>query len=146
VLEGGYEREADRLAFNRHLGRIPNELRGNRFEPGGLDSRVQVRFQRFHGRAKIHRPDPTLLVVQCVDADVGRDAIEPRLDGRPAFKTIAVAPGADEGVLHCILGIERRPEHAVAVRRQGRSMLLELGQRGRGQRGVRHSADCREGR
>ena len=99
---------------------------GHRLDPGDLRQRVQVRLDRLAGGPQIHRARPALLAAQHVERDVGRNPVEPRSQRRPALEAIESAPGADEGLLHRILGVERRAEHPVAIRLELRPMLLEL--------------------
>ena len=77
-------------------------------------------------RAEVHRPGAALARAEHVEADVGRDPVEPRLERRPALEALVAAPRADERLLHGVLGLERRAEHPVGVRGQRRPVLFEL--------------------
>src|SRR5215213_9806402 len=50
-----------------------------------------------------------------VEADVRRDAVEPRSERGAPLEAVVAAPRADQRLLHRVLGLERRAEHAVAV-------------------------------
>jgi len=52
---------------------------------------------------------------QRVQAGVGRDAVQPCSKRRPALELVALAPGAQQGLLHQVLGVLHRAEHPVAV-------------------------------
>ena len=82
-------------------------------------------------RPEIQRPDPALLAVEHVEADVGGDPVEPGPHRRTAFKAVTAPPGAHEHILDGVLGIEGRPEHAVAIRGQLRPVLLQPAKGGR---------------
>ena len=128
MLERGDERELDRLARDRHLGRVAfrhDEARRHRLDPRHLGQRVQVRLDRLAGRAEIHRPRAPLAGAEHVEADVRRDAVEPRAQRRASLEAVVPAPGADVRLLDGVLGLEGRAEHAVAVARQLAAMLLE---------------------
>ena len=121
VLERGDEREPDRLVRDRHVGRVRS-----REDPGRLAPRVQVVEDRLLSGAEIHRARTPLAPVQRVEADIRRDPVEPRAQGRAALEAVDRPPGADECLLHRVLGLERRAEHAVAVGNERAPMLLEL--------------------
>ena len=129
VLERGDESEPDRLALDRPLGRI-----GHRLDPGHLGRRVQVLEHRLLRRAEVHRARPPLPRLQHVEADVRRDAVEPGANRRAALEPVEAPPGADERLLHGILGVERRAEHAVAVAGELAAVPLELAEGGYGRR------------
>src|SRR5439155_26098861 len=71
------------------------------------------------------RPRTALAAVQHVEADVGRDAVEPRPQRSTALESIEPTPGTDQGLMDGVLRLEGGPEHPVAVARQLRPMLLE---------------------
>src|SRR5688500_10823441 len=52
------------------------------------------------------------------EADVGGDAVEPGADRRPALEGVVRLPGAQERLLHEVLGLVGRSGHAVAVGEQ----------------------------
>ena len=78
---------------------------------------------------------PSLAPAQHVEAHVRCDPVEPGAQRRAPLEAVVALPGADEGVLHRILGLERRAEHPVAVRGQlgavGFEPDIELVRRGR---------------
>ena len=129
VLESGDEREADRLARDGHFRRVTfrrhDEAVRHGLDPRHLRERAADRAVRVPRGPEIHRTCATLSPVQQVEADVGRDAVEPRADRRAALETVEAPPGADKRVLHRVLGLERRAEHPVAVGGQLGAMLLE---------------------
>ena len=53
-----------------------------------------------------------------VQAGVGRDPVQPRPEGRPGLVASRAAPGAQERLLHQVLGVVERAEHPVAVHPQ----------------------------
>src|SRR5581483_4358644 len=61
-----------------------------------------------------------------VETDVRGDAVQPRAERRAPLEALVAAPGADERLLHRILGLEGRAEHPVAVAGQLGAMALEL--------------------
>ena len=87
---------------------------------------VQVLDHRRAGRPEVHRPRAPLAAAQHVEADVRRDPVEPRPQRRAPLEPVVRAPGAHHRLLHRVLGLERRREHAVAVRGQLLAVLLEL--------------------
>ena len=87
---------------------------------------------RFLRRAEIHRPGPPLPRLQHVEANVGRDAVQPRAQRRAALEAVERTPGAHVRVLHGVLGLERRAEHAVAVAGELAPILVELVESGGG--------------
>ena len=52
---------------------------------------------------------------QQVEADVGRDPVEPGTEHRAAIEAVATAPGAQECLLHRVLGLVERGEHPIAM-------------------------------
>ena len=88
---------------------------------------MQVRLDGLAGRTEIHRPRPALTTVEHVEADVGRNPVEPGTKRCAPLEAVVAAPGADVGLLHGVLGLERGAEHAVAVARQLAAVLLEAG-------------------
>ena len=130
VLQRRDEREPDRLPGGGDLGRVTvdgdDALVGDRLdegvlglgrEDGGLDRRR---------RAEVHRPGSALGRAEHVDADVVGDPIEPRLHRRSAFEAIDRLPGPHKGLLHRVLGLGARAEHAVAVAGELAPVGLEL--------------------
>src|SRR5581483_12323864 len=91
-----------------------------------LRQRVQVRLDRLPRRPQVHRAGSPLAAREHVEADVRRDPVEPRAEARAPLEAAVALPGADEGVLDRVLGLERRAEHAVAVARQLGPVMLEL--------------------
>jgi hypothetical protein len=81
-------------------------------------------------RPEIHRARPPLAAVEHVEADVRRDPVQPRAQAGAALEAGEAAPGADERVLHRVLGLERGAEHPVAVRGELSAVLLELAESG----------------
>src|SRR5207302_8377834 len=104
---------------------------------------AQVLLQGLLRRTEVHGPDPPLLALERVEADVGRDPVEPGADRGPTLEALAAAPGADEGVLDRVLGVEGRTEHAVAVGSQLGPVLLQLPEGGRGECRLLHREDSR---
>src|SRR5207253_522958 len=87
-----------------------------------------------HRLPKVHRPNASLLAAQKVQADVGRDLVDPGSQLRATFEPLEVPPGARQRLLHRVLGVEGGPKHAIAVGKELGTVRLELldGPRGRG--------------
>ena len=124
VLERGDEGEPQRLAL---LGELVG--RRQRRDPGHLRELGEVLEQRLLRRAEVHRPRAPLAAGERVEADVRRDPVQPRLERRAALEPVERPPGAHHRLLHRVLGVEGRAEHAVAVAGQLAAVLLELGGR-----------------
>ena len=62
---------------------------------------------------------------QRVEADVGGDAVEPGPQRGAALETVERLPGPYERLLHGVVGVEGRAEHAVAVAGQLTAVGLE---------------------
>ena len=128
MLEGGHEREPDRVTRDGSLGRVTvryhqgvrDRLQPCRFRPG-----VQVRGDGLPGGAEVHGAGPALNAAQHVQADVGGDAVEPGTEGSTSLEGADRAPGADERLLDRVLRLERRREHTVAVPAQRDAVALE---------------------
>ena len=77
------------------------------------------------GRSEVHRARASLARVEHVEADVRRDAIEPRAQRGSTLEALVAAPRPDEGLLHGVLRVDRS-EHPVAVRGELHAIVLEL--------------------
>ena len=128
VLQRGDEREPDRLAPDGDVGRVASSATS----PSGIGwihvvsgSMLRFSIDRLLRRAEIHRPGAPLAAAEHVEADVRRDPVQPRAQRGAALEAVVAAPGADERLLHRVLGLERRAEHAVAVGRQLGAVCLE---------------------
>ena len=75
---------------------------------------------------EVHRASATLLAAQHVEADVRCDAIQPGPQRGAALERVVGLPRPDHRLLHGVLGLEPRAEHAVAVGDQLAAVLLEL--------------------
>ncbi len=95
-------------------------------DPRDLRQFAQVLEHRRAGGAQIHRPCAAFLPAQQVEAHVRGDAVQPRPQRGAVVELLVGPPSADERLLDGVLGVERRRQHAVAVRRQLGAMLLEL--------------------
>ncbi len=130
MLDRGDECEPHRLARDRHGGGVVvlchDEGVGHRLDPRDLGPHVQVGDDRLACRAQVHRPGAPLPAAEHVEADVRRDAVEPRPQRRAPLEPLEAPPGADERLLDCVLRLERGREHPVAVRGQLPPVLLEL--------------------
>jgi hypothetical protein len=130
VLEGGDEGQADALARRRHLGRIA--VLGHDAGVGdGRDPRLLGPGGPGEGtgaarRAEVHGQGPALAASEHVEADVGGDAVDPRAHGRPALEALDPPPGPHHGLLHRVVSLEARPQHAVAVAGQLPAVVLQV--------------------
>ena len=110
-LDRGEERELDRLALDRHrvglvLGRrdlVEEPVRVGP-DPGDLADRVE----RPARRPAVGAPDR-------VEADVRRDPVQPRAQGRRAVEGVAAAPRPEVRLLDGVLGLLEVAEHPVRV-------------------------------
>ena len=84
-----------------------------------------------HRRAEVHRPRAALAPLEQVEADVRRDPVQPRAHRGATLEAVAAAPRAKQGLLHGVLGLERRGEHPVAVGGQLAPVGLQLLERRR---------------
>ena len=121
VLQRRDEREPDALAQCRALGRIGVLRQGarirDRLEPVRARAIVERVVHRAD-RAFFHRTRAARAVVQRVQAHVGRDPVQPRAQRRALVEAFEAAPGADHGLLHRVVRVGGRTQHAVAVTRQ----------------------------
>jgi hypothetical protein len=78
-------------------------------------------------RTFLERPRAARAVGERVEADVRGDAVEPRAQRRAPFEAIETPPGADDRVLHGVVGIGGGAEHAVAVSRECGAVRFEVG-------------------
>ena len=132
MLQSGDESEADRLAVLGDLGGVGG-FRGDAGvggwgHPGDLmEQRSEMRLLGGRSRAHLHRSSPALDVPLHVDAHVGGDPVEPGPHARATLEGVGIAPCPQHGLLHRVLGLEARTEHAVAVGRQLAPERLEVG-------------------
>ena len=70
-------------------------------------------------RGRLHGRGPARAALELVQAGVGRDPVEPGLDRRAALEALEPAPGAQQRLLHDVLGVLGRAEHPVAVDLEG---------------------------
>jgi hypothetical protein len=123
-LECGQERQLDRLAFDGH---------GVGFRIGGRDlvqQGIGVRLDPRHPADGPHRRRPAVPAADQVDADVRRDAVQPRAEQLGAVEPVPAPPGAEERLLDGVLRVVERGQHAVAVDVQ--LAPVTLGERGEG--------------
>jgi hypothetical protein len=131
VLQGGHEREPDRLARLGDFGGVAVGRNhagvGDRHDPRALGQLLAQQRGVGHLRGThVHRAGPALLPAEHVEADVRHDAVKPRAQRRAALEAVVSPPRAQHRLLHGVLGLERRPEHAVGVRGQLTSVSLEI--------------------
>ena len=85
------------------------------------------------GGDQVHRPSPALAGAEHVEADVGRDAVEPGAEGGATLEAVERPPRAEHRLLDGVLGLEGGAEHPVAVGGELDAMAVEAGdQLGRG--------------
>ena len=77
--------------------------------------RRQRRFRVLAGAGEAGRQRPPAAVLQRAQARVGGDPVQPRPQRRAALELAVGPPRPDQGLLHLVLGIMDRAEHAVAV-------------------------------
>ena len=132
MLERRDEREPDRLPRLGHLGGVAafrhDPIVGHRQHPGGLGQRLT--HQRDVGvlcGPEVDRAGSALGTAQHVEAHVRRDAVEPRPQRGTTLEPGVGAPGAEHRLLHGVVGLEGRPEHAVGVGGELAAVCLEPG-------------------
>jgi hypothetical protein len=129
MLQRGDEREPQRLARFRHPCGIAvvghDALVGDRLEPLVRGPGAELAVHPARG-AELERPDPPLLAAEHVEADVRCDPVEPGLERRASLEAVERAPRSHHRLLDCVLGVERRAEHPVAVARELPAVILEL--------------------
>jgi hypothetical protein len=130
-LQRRNECQPNRLALRDQRGRIPINRKHpavrNRLQPGTRRQRGAEVWPTLRRRAQIHCPGTPLRTAQHVQADIGRNRIKPG----PHRSTrrvvpIGVAPCPHKRLLHRILGLERRPQHPIAVTDQLCTQRLEI--------------------
>jgi hypothetical protein len=150
VLQGRNERQLDRLVGHGHVGGIG--LAGkravqDRLDPGDLRARVQTGLDRFPRGTEVHGQSATIPALQHVEADVGGNPEQPGTQRGAALEVVEPTPSAEHGLLHRVLRLKRRAEHAVAVPGQRLPLFLELLLElpGRGsERGLLHAVILRQ--
>ena len=75
---------------------------------------------------QVHRAGAALARGQHAEAHVRRDAIQPRSERRTTLEAVDATPCAHERLLHGVLGLEGRSQHAIAVSRQLDAIRLQL--------------------
>jgi hypothetical protein len=126
VLDRRHERDLERLPRGGGLVRVDEAVRVG-VEPrnvGGDRRHVGLRVSR--GR-DVRREQPRRAARQVVQARVRRDAIQPSAERPPplAPEPLPRAPRARKRLLHEVLGVLERPDHAVAVRLQRAAVAFE---------------------
>ena len=135
MLEGGDEGQLDRLAGDGDGvgllvpvgGGLPQAVRErlqprdvgpghhlDRADPGPGGRRLQVLRQ--------HPPSPP---VEGIQAGVGGDAVQPGPQRRPALEAADVPPRPQERLLHQVLGLLDRTDHAIAMHPQLTAVTLD---------------------
>ena len=129
-LQGSNECQPNRLGEYGPLGRIAIRRCDvgicHRLDPHHLGKGISRRSGGRDRHRQIHRQCPAFPAAKGIEAHVGRDPVEPRPDGRPALEAVERLPGLDQRLLHGVVGVESRPEHAVAVAPELAAVLLEL--------------------
>ncbi len=130
VLERGDEGDADRLARLGHLGGVAVDRQhavvGDRQDPRGLGQGLtEVRRLRRLRRPEVHGAGAAFLPAQHVETHVRRDAVEPGAQRRATLERLETTPRTQHRLLHGVLGLESRAEHAVGVGGELAAMLFE---------------------
>ena len=135
VLQGRDEGEADALLQHgpllgvargggREGDRVGDGLHPRLARPLSQHERVVDDARRL---GAVERPQaPAPLRRERVEADVRGDAVEPCLQRRLGVEAAQSLPGAQHRLLHRVLGVHHRAEHAIAVAGEGGAMLLEV--------------------
>src|SRR5690606_21403918 len=85
----------------------------------------------------VERLSPALSLRQEVEANVGRDAIEPRTERGAALEPVQAPPSANQRLLNGVVRVEHGAQHAVTVSRQVRAEPFEIRRARHG--GTRHA-------
>src|SRR5579859_3324286 len=123
VLQGGDQGQPRALPRRGDLGWIgrpgADQCVGNGLQPRNLrPRRGQRSFGVFAWGAQARRQRPAAGVLQRAQAGVGRDPVQPGPQRRPPLEFAVRPPGTNHRLLHLVLGIVNRAQHAVAVRQQ----------------------------
>ena len=81
-------------------------------------------------RAELRSAGAARALRELVEAHVGGDAVEPGARARGVLQGVLGAEGADERLLHHVVAVVRRAQHAVAVEPQRRAVRLHEGGEG----------------
>src|SRR4029453_9766905 len=118
------ERALDRLLLHDHCFRT-RVIRGDRLQKPirvWLQPRQGGRGQRgapwVGGRGHLRREPPRPAPLEQVEAGVRRDSVEPRTKRGAAFEAAPAFPRAQVRLLHPVLCVLERADHAVAVNLQ----------------------------
>ena len=103
----GLATDGERIGLRLARRDLVEEVVGERLEPRHLAQRAQG--PRL--RAPVGAADR-------VEADVRRDAVEPRAERGRAVERVSAAPRAQERLLHGVLGVLEGAEHAIRVHTQ----------------------------
>lgn len=119
LLQRRHERQPHRLLGHGRLGRVLHRGQharvGHGFQPGVVGAGGEGGPRQRRGLLEVHRAGPLVARGQHVQADVGRDAVEPGAQAGPPLERGVAPPGPHERVLHRVLGLEGGAEHPVAV-------------------------------
>jgi hypothetical protein len=114
LLQGGDEREPDRVALRGHLGGVAEQRVGQRLDPRARRQGLAEVGSRGGGRGEVHRAGAALGAAQHVEADVRGDRVEPGPHG--CLRGVVLGPPRpDERLLHGVLGLGGGAQHPVAV-------------------------------
>ena len=130
MLERGHERESKALTKGHRVCGIgvvrDRACVRHRLEP----MRARTLHELVVDRARVAHADRELAAratAQAIDADVGGDAVQPRAQLAATSELVLALPRAQQGVLHGVLGLHARAEHAVAEAEERSAVRLELG-------------------
>ena len=121
MLKRGDEGELDALALLvARVGRgesafQPEGLVGVGLEPDQLDHRLPGALALARRRSVVDRQHPLRALRDRVEADVGRDPVEPGAERAPGLESGQAAPCSKQRLLERVVGVVRRAEHPVAV-------------------------------
>lgn len=128
-LQRGDERQPHRLPGDRGLGRVAGRRQHpfvrDRPDPGRLGQPGPDRGVHARRGGQVHRPGPALAAPEQVQADVGGDPVEPGAQRGAPLEAVVAAPGPHHRLLHGVLGLEGRAQHAVAVAGQLGAVRLQ---------------------
>ena len=127
VLQGGDHRQSEALPSPHDQGRVGAQHQvGERLQPGGLQVALLQVVRVAPGAPSADGHQPAAAVLQGVQADPGRDPVEPGPDRRALLEVREPPPGPQIRLLYGVLRVVQRAEHPVAVRDQLTPVPREL--------------------
>ena len=110
TLQGSDQGETHRFPRYRHLRRISargkDDAVRDRLDPGDLGQRGRQHCVGGGGGPEVHGASSALPALEHVEADIGRDSVEPGPQGRTTLESVDGPPSPDQALLDRILRLE----------------------------------------